>query len=89
MSVYVSLLGRTNVMTYIRFQVEDCKMSTVSVRNKAKEKFLKLNGIKATLFEVDDTNQNCSLPPNTIPLESQVAGHSFEDGKDTLGIRIF
>ncbi|XP_069682869.1 inositol polyphosphate multikinase isoform X1 [Periplaneta americana] len=67
-------------------QVESCKMSTVSVRNKATEKFLKLNGIKATLFDPGDANQNSSFPPNTIPLENQVAGHSFGDGKDTLGM---
>lgn len=62
-------------------------MSTVSVRSKAGEKFLKLNGIKATHFDVDDANKNCSLPPNTLPMENQVAGHSFGDGKNTLGNR--
>ncbi|XP_021922265.1 inositol polyphosphate multikinase isoform X2 [Zootermopsis nevadensis] len=61
-------------------------MSTVSVRSKAGEKFLKLNGIKATHFDVDDANKNCSLPPNTLPMENQVAGHSFGDGKNTLGM---
>ncbi|PNF25111.1 hypothetical protein B7P43_G02042 [Cryptotermes secundus] len=66
--------------------VEDCKMSTVSVRNKAREKFLKLNGIKGMKFDPGDTNQNSSFPPNTVPLENQVAGHSFGDGKNTLGM---
>lgn len=61
-------------------------MSTVSVRNKASKKFLKLNGIKAAYFDPGDKNQNCSVPPDTTPLEIQVAGHSFGDGKNTLGM---
>jgi hypothetical protein len=81
----ISFVGKPGVMTCVCFQVEDCKMSTVSVRNKARDKFLKLNGIKAMQFDPGDTNQNCSFPPNTIPLENQVAGHSFGDGKNTLG----
>jgi hypothetical protein len=64
-------------------------MSTVSVRNKASEKFLKLNGIKATYFDLSDANQNCSFPSNTLPMENQVAGHSFGDGKNTLGNQNF
>lgn len=72
-------------LCFILFQVEDCKMTTVSVRSKASAKFLNINGIKATHFDPGDNNQNCSLPPNTIPFENQVAGHSFGDGKDTLG----
>jgi hypothetical protein len=62
-------------------------MSAITIRNKPSEKFLKLNGIKATHFDPGDTNQNCSFPPDTMPLENQVAGHSFGDGKDTLGNR--
>lgn len=77
--------GRTRLIPCVYFQVEDCKMSTVTVRNKAREKFLKLNGIKGMKFDPGDTNQNCTYPPNTIPLENQVAGHSFGDGKNTLG----
>jgi hypothetical protein len=64
-------------------------MSTISVRNKASEKVLKLNMIKATNFHLGDGNQNCTVPPDTTPLEIQVAGHSFGDGKNTLGDRIF
>jgi hypothetical protein len=60
-------------------------MSTVSARSKASEKFLKLNGIKITHTDLGDANQNCSFPPNTLPMENQVAGHSFGDGKNTLG----
>lgn len=84
-----SFVGRPRVMTCACFQVEDCKMSTVSVRNKAREKFLKLNGIKGMKFDPGDTNQNSSFPPNTVPLENQVAGHSFGDGKHTLGNSCF
>ena len=79
------ITGNPQTLTRIRFQVEDCKMSTVSVRNKASKKFLKLNGIKAAYFDPGDKNQNCSVPPDTTPLEIQVAGHSFGDGKNTLG----
>lgn len=82
-------MGNPRVMTCACFQVEDCKMSTVSVRNKAREKFLKLNGIKGMKFDPGDTNQNSSFPPNTVPLENQVAGHSFGDGKNTLGKSCF
>jgi hypothetical protein len=64
-------------------------MSTISVRNKASEKVLKLNVIKATNFHPGDGNQNFSVPPDTTPLEIQVAGHSFGDGKNTLGDTVF
>jgi len=79
------ILGKQKILTRVHFQVEDGKMSTFSVRNKAREKFLKLNLIQSTNFHPSDTNQNCSIPPDTTPLEIQVAGHSFGDGKNTLG----
>lgn len=40
-------------------------------------------------FDPGDKNQNSSFPPNTVPLENQVAGHSFGDGKNTLGNSFF
>lgn len=83
------ILGKQKILTRVRFQVEDGKMSTFSVRNKAREKSLKLNVVQATNFHPGDRNQNCSVPPDTTPLEIQVAGHSFGDGKNTLGDRSF
>jgi hypothetical protein len=83
------ILGKQKILTRVHFQVEDDKMSTFSVRNKAREKFLKLNVMQATNFHLGDSNQNCSIPPDTTPLGIQVAGHSFGDGKNTLGDRTF
>jgi hypothetical protein len=83
------LFWGNKVLTNVRFQVEDGKMSAISVRNKASEKFLKLNVIAATNFDPVVRNQNCSVPPDTAPLEIQVAGHSFGDGKNTIGDRTF
>ena len=83
------ILGKLNILTRVHFQVEDCKMSTFPVRNKAREKFLKLNVTQTTKFHPGDTKKNCSIPPDTTPLEIQVAGHSFGDGKNTLGDRTF
>ena len=82
--------GKLKRLTCTCFQVEDCKMNTVSVRNKASAKFLKLNGTTNYLdLDPGDRNQNYSVPPNTTPLEIQVAGHSFGYGKNTLGGRNF
>jgi len=85
----IFIFGKQKILTRVRFQVEDGKMSTFSVRNKAREKSLKLNVIQATDFHPGDRNQNPSVPPDTTPLEIQVAGHSFGDGKNTLGDRTF
>jgi hypothetical protein len=79
------ILGKQKILTRVRFQVEDGKMSTFPARNKAREKSLKLNVVQATNFHPGDRNHNCSVPPDTTPLEIQVAGHSFGDGKNTLG----
>jgi hypothetical protein len=84
-----SILGKQKVLTRVHFQVEDGKMSTFSVKNKAREKFLKLNVTHEINIHPADRNQNCSIPPDTTPLEIQVAGHSFGDGKNTLGDRTF
>lgn len=83
------ILGKQKIRTRVLFQVEDGRMSTFSVRNKAREKILKLNVVQATNFHPGDRNQNFSIPPDTTPLEIQVAGHSFGDGRNTLGDRTF
>jgi len=83
------ILGKQKVLTRVHFQVEDGKMSTFPVRNKARDKFLKLNVVQTINFHPGDTKKNSSIPPDTTPLEIQVAGHSFGDGKNTLGDRTF
>ncbi|GLH12419.1 Kinase [Gryllus bimaculatus] len=53
---------------------------------KSTQEFLMMNGASSKYFDPGDENQNSIYPPGTVPLEYQVAGHTFGDGKSELGM---
>lgn len=45
-----------------------------------------MNGASSKYFDPGDENENSIYPPDTVPFDNQVAGHSFDDGNSSLGM---